>query len=69
MSPRWSAVGRCSGARRNARSPTGRTELPYKTLARPDDPDRSLVVCTPEPDTETAERIALVASRAAAAAG
>lgn len=32
-------------------------------------PDQSLVVYTPEPDTETAERIALLASRAVAPAG
>ncbi len=47
----------------------GELTLPYETLALPGDPDQSLVVHTPEPDTETVERIALLASWAAAPAG
>ncbi|MGY5032812.1 MmyB family transcriptional regulator [Streptomyces sp. 900116325] len=57
------------GVKRIQHPVAGELTLPYETLALPGDPDQSLVVHTPEPDTETAERIALLASWAAAPAG
>ena len=57
------------GVKRIRHPVAGELTLPYETLALPGDPDQSLVVYTPEPDTETAERIALLASWAAAPAG
>ncbi|MFF1833861.1 helix-turn-helix transcriptional regulator [Streptomyces sp. NPDC058231] len=57
------------GVKRIQHPVAGELTLPYETLALPGDPDRSLVVYTPEPGTETAERIALLASWAAAPAG
>ncbi|MFE4651286.1 helix-turn-helix transcriptional regulator [Streptomyces sp. NBC_01550] len=56
------------GVKRIRHPMAGELNLPYETLALPGDPDQSLVVYTPEPDTETAERIALLASWAAAPA-
>ncbi|SCZ04880.1 Helix-turn-helix domain-containing protein [Streptomyces sp. 136MFCol5.1] len=57
------------GVKRIQHPVAGELTLPYETLALPGDPDQSLVVYTPQPDTETAERIALLASWAAAPAG
>jgi transcriptional regulator with XRE-family HTH domain len=57
------------GVKRIQHPVAGKLTLPYETLALPGDPDQSLVVYTPEPDTETAERIALLASWAVAPAG
>ncbi|MFI5631549.1 helix-turn-helix transcriptional regulator [Streptomyces sp. NPDC051664] len=57
------------GVKRIRHPVAGELTLPYETLALPGDPDQSLVVYTPEPETETAERIALLASWSAAPAG
>lgn len=54
------------GVKRIDHPAVGGLTLPYETLGVPGDPDQSLVVYTPEPGSETAERIALLASRAAA---
>lgn len=40
----------------------GLLTLPYETLTVPDDPDQTIVVYTPEPGSETAERLALLGS-------
>ncbi|MGC5411816.1 transcriptional regulator, partial [Streptomyces sp. DT225] len=53
------------GVKRMAHPVVGALTLPYETLAVPGEPDLSLVVYTPEPGSETAERIALLASWAA----
>lgn len=54
------------GVKRIDHPAVGGLTLPYETLGVPGDPDQSLVVYTPEPGSETAERIALLASTAAA---
>lgn len=54
------------GVKRIDHPVVGGLTLPYETLGVPGDPDQSLVVYTPEPGSETAERIALLASWAAA---
>ncbi len=54
------------GVKRIDHAVVGGLTLPYETLGVPGDPDQSLVVYTPEPGSETAERIALLASWAAA---
>lgn len=54
------------GVKRIDHPAVGGLTLPYETLGLPGDPDQSLVVYTPEPGSETAERIALLASWAAA---
>ncbi|MFF9816358.1 helix-turn-helix domain-containing protein [Streptomyces sp. NPDC014006] len=41
---------------------TGLLTLPYETLSLPGDPDLTIVVYTPEPGSETAERLALLGS-------
>lgn len=43
----------------------GALTLPYETLGLPGDPGQSLVVYTPEPGSQSAERLALLASWAA----
>lgn len=53
------------GVKRMAHPVVGALTLPYETLAVPGEPDLSLVVYTPEPGSETAERIALLGSWAA----
>lgn len=42
----------------------GPLTLPYETLDVPGDPDQCLVVYTPEPGTESAERLALLTAAA-----
>ncbi|WP_406450884.1 helix-turn-helix transcriptional regulator [Streptomyces sp. NBC_00876] len=54
------------GVKRIGHPVVGALTLPYETLALPGDVGQSLVVYTPEPGSETAERIALLASWAAA---
>ncbi|MGQ4357466.1 helix-turn-helix transcriptional regulator [Streptomyces drozdowiczii] len=53
------------GVKRMVHPVVGALTLPYETLAVPGEPELSLVVYTPEPGSETAERIALLASWAA----
>ncbi|MEW1889329.1 helix-turn-helix transcriptional regulator [Streptomyces sp. NPDC085659] len=53
------------GVKRMAHPVVGALTLPYETLAVPGEPDLSMVVYTPEPGSETAERIALLGSWAA----
>ncbi|NED12229.1 helix-turn-helix transcriptional regulator [Streptomyces sp. SID9124] len=53
------------GVKRMVHPVAGELTLPYETLAVPGEPELSLVVYTPEPGSETAERIALLASWAA----
>ncbi|MFE7574995.1 helix-turn-helix transcriptional regulator [Streptomyces sp. NPDC057521] len=53
------------GVKRMAHPVVGALTLPYETLTVPGEPDLSLVVYTPEPGSETAERIALLGSWAA----
>ncbi|MFB8211748.1 helix-turn-helix transcriptional regulator [Streptomyces sp. NPDC056010] len=53
------------GVKRMAHPVVGALTLPYETLAVPGEPDLSLVVYTPEPGSESAERIALLGSWAA----
>ncbi|MFJ1548393.1 helix-turn-helix transcriptional regulator [Streptomyces sp. NPDC088246] len=57
------------GVKRIDHPVAGELTLPYETLGVPGDSGQSLVVYTPEPGSETAERIALLASWAAAPAG
>ncbi|MFD0338099.1 helix-turn-helix transcriptional regulator [Streptomyces sp. NPDC127117] len=57
------------GVKRINHAVAGELVLPYETLGSAGDPGQSLVVYTPEPGSETAERIALLASWAAAPAG
>ncbi|GAA2459398.1 hypothetical protein GCM10010433_71990 [Streptomyces pulveraceus] len=54
------------GVKRVAHPLVGELVFPYETLGAAGDPDQCLVVCTPEPGGETAERVALPAGRAAA---
>ncbi|MFB6875183.1 helix-turn-helix transcriptional regulator [Streptomyces sp. NPDC056323] len=56
------------GVKRINHPVAGELVLPYETLGAAGDPGQSLVVYTPEPGSETAERIALLASWAAAPA-
>ncbi|MFF3954484.1 helix-turn-helix transcriptional regulator [Streptomyces sp. NPDC001890] len=56
------------GVKRINHAVAGELVLPYETLAAAGDPGQSLVVYTPEPGSETAERLALLASWAAAPA-
>ncbi|MFE6766588.1 helix-turn-helix transcriptional regulator [Streptomyces sp. NPDC057689] len=50
------------GVKRMVHPVVGELTLPYETLAVPGEPELSLVVYTPEPGSETAERVALLAS-------
>ncbi|MEE1743679.1 MULTISPECIES: helix-turn-helix transcriptional regulator [unclassified Streptomyces] len=54
------------GVKRVAHPLVGELVFPYETLGAAGDPDQCLVVYTPEPGSETAERLALLAGRAAA---
>ncbi|MEH0420892.1 helix-turn-helix transcriptional regulator [Streptomyces sp. B21-083] len=54
------------GVKRLQHPVAGLLTLPYETLAVPSDPDQTLVVYTPEPASETAERLALLGSWATA---
>ncbi|MFF1646392.1 helix-turn-helix transcriptional regulator [Streptomyces sp. NPDC058240] len=56
------------GVKRIDHPVAGELVLPYETLGAAGDPDQCLVVYTPEPGSETAERVALLASWAAAPA-
>ena len=53
------------GVKRMVHPVVGELTLPFETLAVPGEPELSLVVYTPEPGSETAERIALLAIREA----
>lgn len=46
----------------------GLLTLPYETLSVPADPEQTIVVYTPEPGSETAERLALLGSWTSAVA-
>ncbi|MGP4010324.1 helix-turn-helix transcriptional regulator [Streptomyces sp. 4N124] len=50
------------GVKRIQHPVAGLLTLPYETLAVGADPDQSIVVYTPEPGSETAERLALLGS-------
>ncbi|WP_406014621.1 helix-turn-helix transcriptional regulator [Streptomyces sp. NBC_00984] len=56
------------GVKRIDHPVAGELVLPYETLGAAGDPGQCLVVYTPEPGSETAERVALLASWAAAPA-
>ncbi|MFF3325435.1 helix-turn-helix transcriptional regulator [Streptomyces sp. NPDC002889] len=57
------------GVKRMIHPVVGELALPYETLAPPGDPDKLLVVYTPEPGSRTAERLAVLASWAATSVG
>ncbi|MCG7209982.1 helix-turn-helix transcriptional regulator [Streptomyces arenae] len=60
-------VKACAYGVKRVRHPVaGLLTLPYETLTVPEDPDQTLVVYTPEPGSETAERLALLGSWATA---
>ncbi|WP_046731681.1 helix-turn-helix transcriptional regulator [Streptomyces humi] len=60
-------VKACAYGVKRVRHPVaGLLALPYETLTVPEDPDQTLVVYTPEPGSETAERLALLGSWATA---
>ncbi|MGW2239488.1 helix-turn-helix transcriptional regulator [Streptomyces sp. NPDC001759] len=62
-------VKECAYGVKRIRHPVaGLLTLPYETLTIPTDPDQTLVVYTPEPGSETAERLALLGSWASARA-
>ncbi|MEU3523900.1 helix-turn-helix transcriptional regulator [Streptomyces sp. NPDC038707] len=50
------------GVKRIQHPVAGLLTLPYETLTVPSQPDQTLVVYTPEPSSETAERLALLGS-------
>ncbi|MFK0156915.1 helix-turn-helix transcriptional regulator [Streptomyces sp. NPDC090493] len=50
------------GTKRIQHPVAGLLTLPYETLTVPTDPDQTIVAYTPEPDSETAERLALLGS-------
>ncbi|MFD4632093.1 helix-turn-helix transcriptional regulator [Streptomyces sp. NPDC058284] len=50
------------GVKRISHPVAGELVLPYETLALPGDPEQLLVVYTPEPGSETADRLSLLAS-------
>ncbi|MEV6804351.1 helix-turn-helix transcriptional regulator [Streptomyces sp. NPDC051132] len=50
------------GVKRIQHPVAGLLALPYETLTVPSDPEQTLVVYTPEPGSETAERLALLGS-------
>ncbi|TQJ88629.1 helix-turn-helix transcriptional regulator [Streptomyces sp. SLBN-31] len=56
------------GVKRMRHPVAGLLTLPYETLTIPTDQDQTLVVYTPEPGSETAERLALLGSWAGARA-
>ncbi|MGW1783057.1 MmyB family transcriptional regulator [Streptomyces sp. NPDC002143] len=47
----------------------GLLTFPYETMALPADPDQNLLVHTPEPASETTERLALLSSWTSPAPG
>jgi transcriptional regulator with XRE-family HTH domain len=56
-------VRECAYGVKKVRHPVaGLLTLPYETLTIPTDPDQTIVVYTPEPGSETAERLALLGS-------
>ncbi|MFG3010526.1 helix-turn-helix transcriptional regulator [Streptomyces cinerochromogenes] len=56
-------VRECAYGVKKIRHPVaGLLTLPYETLAVPADPEQTIVVYTPEPGSETAERLALLGS-------
>lgn len=56
-------VKECAYGVKRVRHPVaGLLTLPYETLTVPADPEQTLVVYTPEPGSETAERLALLGS-------
>ncbi|MFF3392554.1 helix-turn-helix transcriptional regulator [Streptomyces sp. NPDC002669] len=57
------------GVKRLDHPVAGELVLPYETLGAAGDPDQSLVVYTPEPGSETARRIALLADGTTARTG
>ena len=60
-------VAACAYGVKRVRHPVaGLLTLPYETLAVPSDPDQTIVAYTPEPGSETAERLALLGSWATA---
>ncbi|MFF3331466.1 helix-turn-helix transcriptional regulator [Streptomyces sp. NPDC002888] len=50
------------GVKRVRHPVAGLLTLPYETLTVPQDPEQTIVVYTPEPGSETAERLALLGS-------
>ncbi|WP_037677125.1 helix-turn-helix transcriptional regulator [Streptomyces griseus] len=50
------------GVKRVQHPVAGLLTLPYETLSVPTDPEQTIVVYTPEPGSETAERLALLGS-------
>ncbi|GHI07156.1 DNA-binding protein [Streptomyces cellostaticus] len=50
------------GVKKVRHAVAGLLTLPYETLTVPADPDQTIVVYTPEPGSETAERLALLGS-------
>ncbi|MER6533943.1 helix-turn-helix transcriptional regulator [Streptomyces sp900105755] len=50
------------GTKRIQHAVAGLLTLPYETLTVPTDPDQTIVAYTPEPGSETAERLALLGS-------
>jgi hypothetical protein len=50
------------GVKRVRHPVAGLLTLPYESLVLPETPDRTLVAYTPEPGSETAERLALLGS-------
>ncbi|MEU6194519.1 helix-turn-helix transcriptional regulator [Streptomyces sp. NPDC047061] len=55
------------GTKRIQHPVAGLLTLPYETLTVPTDPDQTIVAYTPEPGSETAERLALLGSWATTA--
>ncbi|MFI5689274.1 helix-turn-helix transcriptional regulator [Streptomyces sp. NPDC051636] len=56
-------VKECAYGVKKVRHPVaGLLTLPYETLALPADPEQTIVAYTPEPGSETAERLALLGS-------
>ncbi|MEU9407174.1 helix-turn-helix transcriptional regulator [Streptomyces sp. NPDC048281] len=61
-------VKECAYGTKRIRHPVaGLLTLPYETLTVPTDPDQTIVAYTPEPGSETAERLALLGSWATTA--
>ncbi|MFE7274871.1 helix-turn-helix transcriptional regulator [Streptomyces sp. NPDC057623] len=58
-----------SGTKRVQHPLAGLLTLPYETMTIQTEPDQTMVVYTPQPGSETAERLALLGSWAAAEAG
>ena len=56
------------GTKRVRHPVVGLLTLPYESLTLPETPERTLVVYTPEPGSETAERLALLGGWAGASA-